>query len=50
MSLLKSGFCNNWTEANLLSADEVFNMIEFEEISADIEHYNMEQAKNGGGG
>lgn len=48
MSLVKSGFCN-WKEANQLTADEVFNMIEFEEISADIEHHKMESAKNGSG-
>jgi len=32
---------------NELSTEEVLNMIEFEEISADIEHYKMEQAQNG---
>jgi hypothetical protein len=46
MSLVKSGF-GDWEAVNQLSASEVLDMIEFEEISADIENHKIEEAKNG---
>lgn len=42
MSIVKSGYCD-LKAANQLTADEVLDIIEFEDISADIEFYNMEQ-------
>ena len=47
MSLVKSGF-GDWAAVNELSASEVLDMIEFEEISADIEKHKTEEARNGG--
>jgi hypothetical protein len=41
MSLSRSGF-GNWAAVNELSASEVLNMIEFEEISADIDFYKTD--------
>lgn len=48
MSIVKSGFASSLREAEELSVDQVLDIIEFEDISADIEHYQMENAKNGG--
>ena len=45
MSLVKSGF-GDWAAVNELSANEVFDMIEFEEISADIENHKIEESRN----
>jgi hypothetical protein len=45
MSLVKSGF-GDWAAVNKLSASEVLDMIEFEEISADIENHKTEEANS----
>tara|TARA_R110000744_G_scaffold84947_2_gene166199 strand:- start:64 stop:210 length:147 start_codon:yes stop_codon:yes gene_type:complete len=47
MSLVKSGF-GDWAAVNKFSAEEVLDMIEFEEISADIENHKIDEARNGG--
>ena len=48
LSIVKAGYCSDLESARKLSADEVFDIIEFEDITADIEHHITEKAQNGG--
>ncbi len=45
MSLV--GKYGDWHAVNKFNVDEVLDMLEFESISADIEHYKFEQSKGG---
>jgi len=46
LALSKAGY-GSYKELIELDTPELFDMLEFENISADIQHYQMENAKNG---
>ncbi|MFU0912946.1 hypothetical protein [Kluyvera intermedia] len=46
LALSKAGY-GSYSELIKLDTPELLDMLEFENISADIQHYEMEKAKNG---
>ncbi len=46
LALSKAGY-GSYKELTELDTAELLDMIEFENISADIQHYQMEKANNG---
>lgn len=46
LALSKAGY-GSYKELIELDTPEIFDMLEFENISADIQHYEVEKAKNG---
>ncbi|EON3359435.1 hypothetical protein ACNHFS_004475 [Yersinia enterocolitica] len=46
LALSKAGY-GSYKELTELDTSELLDMVEFENISADIQHYQMEKAKNG---
>ncbi|MDM8920750.1 hypothetical protein QU870_31215, partial [Escherichia coli] len=46
LALSKAGY-GPYHELVKLDTPELFDMLEFENISADIQHYEMEKARNG---
>ncbi|MDY0271945.1 MAG: hypothetical protein RBR37_05495 [Advenella sp.] len=47
LALVKAGY-GTLAELKELDTPELLDIIEFEMITADIEHYRMENARNGG--
>ncbi|EPB4210662.1 hypothetical protein ACROQ8_004769, partial [Yersinia enterocolitica] len=46
LALAKAGY-GSYKELSDLDTTELLDMVEFENISADIQHHQMEEAKNG---
>lgn len=46
LSLSKAGY-GSYKELVELDTPELLDMVEFENISADIQHYEMERSRNG---
>ncbi|EPB4210664.1 hypothetical protein ACROQ8_004771, partial [Yersinia enterocolitica] len=46
LALSKAGY-GSYKELTELDTPELLDMVEFENISADIQHHQMEEAKNG---